>query len=256
MGKELHNSALLKTRSRLTILGFVLAFAVLFITVACVSTFGGPRETRDDDFSVGENMRIVVSTDNGKIEVEAGTKGAVNVGASIRRPDDVDYTVTQEGDTIRVEAKIRRFSGIGTSPGADVTITAPPDANVDLRTSNGAIEVEGMTESGKLRTSNGAIVLDDVRGEFDANTSNGRIDFTGEMTSGGTNSLTTSNGRVNVTLTGTPSIELDASTSNGKVTCELPILATSTGDKHLEGTIGNGDAELRIRTSNGSITVQ
>ncbi len=57
-------------------------------------------------------------------------------------------------------------------------------------------------------------------------------------------------------LTGTPSVHLDASTSNGEVKCALPILATKTDTDHLIGTIGAGEADLYIETSNGDVTIK
>jgi lia operon protein LiaG len=95
-----------------------------------------------------------------------------------------------------------------------------------------------------------------VTGEVDAETSNGRISYSGDMIAGGDNRLITSNGDVDVQLLGTPGIKLDASTSNGDVTSELPITATTTSDDHLVGTIGDGEADLYIRTSNGDITIK
>ena len=64
-------------------------------------------------------------------------------------------------------------------------------------------------------------------------------------------------GSVEIKLHGTPSVNLDASTGNGSVTIGLPILTTSPGDEHHQvGTIGAGDAELFVRTSNGSVMIQ
>jgi DUF4097 and DUF4098 domain-containing protein YvlB len=57
-------------------------------------------------------------------------------------------------------------------------------------------------------------------------------------------------------LAGTPSIHLDASTTNAKVECALPILATKTDTHHLVGTIGAGEAELFIETSNGDVVIK
>ena len=69
--------------------------------------------------------------------------------------------------------------------------------------------------------------------------------------------MRSSNGNMDVKLQGTPSMELDASTSDGSITTELPILTTSTGDEdHIAGKIGNGDAKLVVKTSNGSITIR
>jgi DUF4097 and DUF4098 domain-containing protein YvlB len=76
------------------------------------------------------------------------------------------------------------------------------------------------------------------------------------MTAGTRSRLVTSNGKVDVELLGTPSVSLDAKTSNGVVTCELVITATLNKESHIVGTIGAGEAELYIRTSNGDVTIR
>jgi hypothetical protein len=244
--------------SHIRLLGSLTMLLLFVVIVACIPAFTSETETRDDTFSVGIAPKIVVSNDNGQIDVVTGNEGTVNVKATIRRPDDVEYGVVQEGDTVRVEARVSSVWGwgFGTDAGAEITVTLPADANVDLRTSNGGIEVVDIQNSGKLRTSNGRISLENVKGEFEVSTSNGDIDFRGEMTAGGMNRLTTSNGSMEVTLLGEPSVKLDATTSNGEIICRLPIVATESGGNHLAGVVGGGDAVLVIKTSNGSITVQ
>ena len=111
-----------------------------------------------------------------------------------------------------------------------------------------------MQGSGTLRTSNGEIVLEDAKGEFDVSTSNGSIDVRALE---GSATLHTSNGSVTVKVEGTPSLQINVSTSNGAVATTLPILTTSTGDEgRLVGAIGEGEATLVIRTSNGSVRIQ
>ena len=256
---------------------WMLGVPLVFIAAACSEGFTGPTETREDSFAVGESPRVVVSGGNGRITVNAGTDGSVRVQATLRKPDDLEYETTQEGDTISVESKEKRRSifNFGESPGADIEITAPSNTMVELRTSNGSVEVYGMHRSGTARTSNGKIVMEDVIGDFDVSTSNGavtiglasgtfdvetsngRIKFDGELSPGGDNRMTSSNGSIEIKLQGTPSVKLDASTRNSSVTTRLPILTTSPGDKRrLVGTIGDGDAELFVKTSNGSIMIQ
>ncbi len=245
--------------SHMRLLGSLTMLLLFVAIVACIPAFASETETRDDTFSVGAAPKIVVSNDNGQIDVVTGNEGTVNVKATIRRPDDVEYSVVQEGDTVRVEARVSSGWGWGfgtDAPGAEITVTVPADTNVDLRTSNGGIEVVDIQNSGKLWTANGRISLENVKGEFEVNTSNGDIDFRGEMTAGGMNRLTTSNGRVEVTLLGEPSVKLDATTSNGEIICKLPIVATETGVNRLVGVVGEGDAVLVIETVNGSITIQ
>jgi DUF4097 and DUF4098 domain-containing protein YvlB len=234
-----------------------LTVLILFVAiVACTPAFASEMETHDDTFSVGAAPKIVVSSDNGQINVVTGNEGTVNVKATIRRPDDVEYGVVQEGDTVRVEARVSSVWGFGTDAGADITVTLPAETNVDLRTGNGGIGVVGIQNSGKLQTSNGMISLENVKGEFEVNTINGAIDFRGEMTAGGMNQLTTFNGSVEVTLLGEPSVKLDATTSNGAIICKLPIVATESEVNRLVGVVGGGGAALVVKTFNGSIAVQ
>ena len=251
--------------------------SVLLVSFAAACSFTTSTETRDDTFVVGEFPKVVVSGGNGHIIGNPGTDGTVRVQATLTNPDDVEYEISQEGDTISVEAKEkgRGVFDFGTNPRTDIEITAPPNTRVELQTSNGSVEVRSMHRSGTVRTSNGKIIMDDVIGDFDISTVNGevtialasgsfdvgtvngRIEFDGQLAPGGNNRMTTTNGSVEIKLQGTPSVELDASTQNGSVTNGFPILTTSPGnERHVMGTIGAGDADLFVRTSNGSIMIQ
>ncbi len=270
----------------------LVAVMVMAITLlAAAGCTAGPTETRDDSFSVNGTATLVVNNDNGWIKVSTGTDDEVRIQATLRGIDRIDYEVSQDGNTITVLAEIEQGWFIS-NVGVDITITTPVNTDVELETSNGAIELNGIEGTGTLRTSNGEIVLENVKGDFegetsngkieveslegtaflrtsnggldlqgvtgevDAETSNGGISYSGDMIAGGDNGLVTSNGNVDVELLGTPSIMLDALTSNGDVTSELPITATTTSDDHLVGKIGDGEADLYIRTSNGDVTIR
>jgi DUF4097 and DUF4098 domain-containing protein YvlB len=272
-------------------LPLVAVMVLASILLAAAGCTAGLTETRDDSFSVNGTATLVVNSDNGWIKVNTGTEDEVRIQATLRGIDRIEYEVSQNGNTITVLAEIDQGWFIS-NVGVDITITTPVNTDVELETSNGAIELDGIEGTGTLRTSNGKIVLENVKGDFegrtsngkieidtlegtallstsnggldlqgvigkvDAETSNGRISYSGDMTVGGDNRLITSNGNVDVELLGTPSIELDASTSNGDITSELPITATTTSDDHLVGTIGDGEADLYIRTSNGDVTIR
>lgn len=277
-----------KCASALSVL-FVAVSMMLLFTSGCEV---GPTETREDSFTVAGYPKVVVHSENGSIEVYAGAGNEVLVKATLRDAHRVKYELSQVGDTITVDVQISKrwwFFGNG---GADIMLTVPASVDVELETSNGDIELRGLEGRGSLGTSNGDIVLDTTRGDFEGRTSNGRIDanavegtvvlrtsngkvnlhevegefdvetsnggisFGGNMTAGGSNRLITTNGSVVVELQGTPSVVLDAETSNGDVTCDLPILATVTRDERLVGKIGEGEADLYIRTSNGDVTVR
>jgi len=280
-------------RRALFVLGLLaLAVAIAALLLIATGCSIGPTEFRDDSFTVGVSPTVVVNSENGSIEINAGTDNEVRVEATLTDAPRVQYEISQDGDTITIDAKISKEWWFFGSAAADIAITAPAGTYVEVDTSNGAVELHGMEGSGTLRTSNGKIVLKDVKGAYDGTTSNGAIEigtmegtcvistsngsvdlwdvkgevevessngeiwFSGEMTAGSRSRLVTSNGKVDVELFGTPSISLDAKTSNGVVTCELVITATLTREDHLVGTIGAGEAELYIRTSNGDVTIR
>lgn len=270
----------------------VIAVAVAAMLLVVTGCSVGPTEYRDDSFTVGMSPTVIVNNENGGIEINAGTDNEVRVEATLTDAPRVQYEISQDGDTITVDVSVTKQWWFYGSAAADITITTPAGTYVDIDTSNGSVELHGMEGSGVLNTSNGKIVLKDVKGSYDGTTSNGAIEigtmegtcvistsngsvdlwdvkgevevessngeiwFSGEMTAGTRSRLVTSNGKVDVELLGTPSVSLDAKTSNGVVTCELVITATLTREDHVVGTIGAGETELYIRTSNGDVTIR
>ncbi len=264
------------------VFGAILAAVLLFVLAGCDDVRLGSTsdsedqqvtETRDDTFVFRSSITLSVESFNGDITVSAGINGEARVHAELERPDKIDYSASQEGSTVSVVAR-RTGSTIGRSPGVDIVVVVPKATKVELETSNGAIEISGLEGSGTLSTSNGKITMTSLKGDFTAGTSNGSVEvtsflgttkletsngsvsFSGELVPDGENEIRSSNGSIDVTLKGTPSVRFDASTSNGTVKTNQPFVATTTGDDHLAGTIGDGEATLEVRTSNGSITVQ
>ncbi|HAL47502.1 MAG TPA: hypothetical protein DCP37_07075 [Dehalococcoidia bacterium] len=82
------------------------------------------------------------------------------------------------------------------------------------------------------------------------------MDFAGELTPGSDSDLRTSNGSISVKLGGEPNVQLDARTSNGTIVSRLPLDAATTERHRLWGTIGSGEADLNLQTSNGSVNIE
>ncbi len=259
----------------------------------------GKAARRDDTFAVGDNPRLVVRGFNGRIRVHAGESGSIHVRARLKKPREIQYSATQEGDFVAVEAKPDRPSagfphGFSRQhPGANIEVTVPVTTSVDLATSNGPVELRGterggtvqtkngpirveqfkgalnattqnaplaiktLSGSAELATSNGRVSIEDAHGCFNARTTNGTIKFQGSLAPGNSNRLSTTNGNIKVALDAEPSLALTAATTNGRVRCEVPGFVASVEKRHkLEGTIGEGEAELIAQTSNGSIALQ
>ena len=126
--------------------------------------------------------------------------------------------------------------------------------------SNGGLKVRGGTGKLDLKTSNGTIEIEAAAATC-AETSNGNVRFSGSLQKG-SHSLETSNGSVELKLLPSTQFQFEASTTNGTVTNRFPGLQTrsgKTGSNRLAGLVGSGtaaDVDLKLETSNGSITIE
>ena len=223
-------------------------------------------ETVEDTFSVGASPRVVVKGEVGDIAVESGPDGTIHVGATLDHPERLDYEVRQEGGAIIVEAG-RKREGLSAMPGpsgrADIAATVPRSTDVDLGTVAGDVELRGVESDGKLHTVNGKVTLfdavgrfnlssvngkvsmDNVKGAFRAETVNGAVEFAGEMTPGGENTLKTVNGRIRVRLSDAAAVRVEGSAVLGAFRSELPTRESA-----------EGEAVLFVSAVNGSVTVE
>jgi hypothetical protein len=261
------------------------------------------EETVTQSFTTAGQPRLVVEMFNGTIDVVTGSDSAVKIdvikrGGGGTQADaeadlqNVEVTMTQDGDTIRVTAqRTDRRIDIGNS-GASAKLRVPEGAILDLRssngpitssgpvgdakaqTSNGPIEVRGPLGQLDLQTSNGPITVNGGSGLIDVETSNGPIDITaddvavnGRTSNGslkfsgslaqGRSEMRTSNGNIVVTLPAGAQFVIDADTSNAKIDSDFAVTAQTFADNQLRGTVGNDpDVTLELHTSNGPIEIR
>ncbi len=148
-------------------------------------------------------------------------------------------------------------------------------ADVAARSSNGAVSVEDVTGDvhaattnnkvicvgicGRLmaRSSNGKVEITEHRGDVDASTSNGLIRAAlDELGSEGV-LLATSNGRIVLDIPQDADADVDVRVDNGVIRNEIELDdATRSTDGRLRGRLGQGGAVIKLRTSNGSITLR
>ncbi len=284
----------------------IVTLAVLLLS-ACGANFSlnlfTADETVSQSFTAATTPHVVVEVFNGGIDVTTGSDPqAVRIDVTKRgggnsQPDaqddlkNVEVTMTQSGDTIRVVARrTDRQVDIGNS-GASAKLRVPNGTILDLRASNGPVTISGpvgdataQTSNGpiaargslgqlNLTTSNGPVTIDGGSGALSvetsngpitmnadkatvsAHTSNGPITFTGSLT--GRNDLRTSNGSVSVTLPADATFAVNASTSNNKITSDFPVTSSDRGDTFLRGTVGNDPGTtLELQTSNSPIELR
>jgi len=270
------------------------------------SVSGTVTELEDERMTfeaVGETPVIIVETFNGRISVQVAADAAVearvtrrgsgtSTAAAQRDLANVVVDFTRFGDAITISARrVDNAQTIGNS-GADVEVTVPAAASVELRTSNGRVESANVEGTVTVRTSNGPITtrggtdldLDTTNGQISVNnpegrlqlrTSNGSIDilaadaaivdaetsndpitFSGTLAPGA-HTFATSNGDIGITLPGDAAFAFDGQTSNGSVRTEFVELRTPS-DTSITGHTGEDTTPavaIVARTSNGDLAV-
>jgi hypothetical protein len=125
----------------------------------------------------------------------------------------------------------------GVSVQVDVTLPSSVIAELDLKASNGSINLSKVLGSNLvLRTSNGKMILDNITADkIDGKTSNGRISLNTVYAE--SLSMKTSNGKIEGEL---KSQDVYLETSNGKIDLDLPCVESG---------------EYQMHTSNGKIEI-
>ena len=262
---------------------WILLATMASILAACGAPPGQqswPEVRSNDTFVVTDGSTLVVDNFNGSVKVSGSEYGnRISVATDLRRPDRLTYEAVQSGNTVTITAR-----GVGLWANhfprgrrATIEVTVPRNLDVQVKADNGAITLRDVTGTVELATYNGAIKVADVAGEYDITTANGKIEvddgkgafrirtsnggirFEGELAHGTSNQFKTSNGNITTLLEGKPvSLSVDAQTSNGDIVMgpALPVASAVRHNNRLSAVIGDGNTDLTLATSNGSIFIE
>lgn len=235
-------------------------------------------ETIDRTFDVRAGADFVLSNVNGKITISSWDQPKVRVIARKEVDGDRDELKKALAD-LRVEMQPRNgglvvtthypkesegmssilswLAGDHIDANVRYEVTVPRSMNVDVTNTNGGIHLTEVNGKHELDTTNGKIEVKRCSGALDASTTNGGI--TAELlrvTQGEPLSFETTNGRIELALPAGVGANVDASTTNGSINSDLPVTTTRTGSNSLRGTINGGGTALRMRTTNGGISIK
>jgi hypothetical protein len=281
------------------LLAMVVAAGAVLVGCTVTGTVYARRQERRD-LPVSSTPTVVVDTFNGRIsaiaagsdvvEIRVNSRGSGSDQAEAERDlAQVVVDISQVGDRVTITARRKDSPPALGDSGADVELYVPPDARLELRTSNERIEATNVTGTVIARTSNGAIItrggddldLDTSNGNVSVNgpngdlvvrtsnagldinaarevtvtaeTSNAPLTFSGSLAPG-THTLRTSNANVSLTLPGDAAFTIAGSTSNGSVRTDFPRLVIE--DTTIRGTTGVSSVTvIHASTSNGDLAV-
>jgi lia operon protein LiaG len=135
----------------------------------------------------------------------------------------------------------------------DMKVSNIMGENIKSEASSGTITMEDSEAHHlQFQASSGDVKLQNIRGDIQGVTSSGSIELLNEIISGNLQ-VEASSGNVNVEFTEAPqSVVFDFQGSSGKADIQLDgVTYQEKSENRMIGKIGNGEYEIKVRTSSG-----
>ena len=202
-------------------------------------------------FQVTASPQLVVKDFAGILTIHTGANSTVEVSATEHiggssSPDDIQYTVTQDGNTVEVDVQKTTTSSIG-NLSVDLDVTLPSQSTIQATLGAGNISIDGI--SGLVNVQTGSGNVDFKNGTVQENTTiqtnAGSITFLGKLAPNGNYEFKGNTGSIEITLPADSAFILDASTNVGNVSNAFK--STSVGQ--------NPTSQLHVHVDVGSISI-
>jgi DUF4097 and DUF4098 domain-containing protein YvlB len=197
---------------------------------------------------------IVRGWDRNEVLVRAKIQTWAETAAEARRLASAIRIRTDENRVAAEESVSERRSGWSVS----YDVYVPRRADLDLRTHNGGIRVEDVNGRVDLEALNGGVSIRGVRGDLRGGTTNGGVTLwlDGDRWVGEGVDLETTNGGVTVVIPEHYNARLETGTVNGGLNVDFPITVQGMVGRRLSTTLGSGGPLIRVRTTNGGVTLR
>lgn len=216
--------------------------------------------------------RLDISNVNGKIEVTPSSGNTVEIvalkTARAATPDAaraslerIEILEDASDAGVRIETKVARGGGFFHGGGAEVhyTVKVPAATEVGFTTTNGGIELSGLTGRVSATTTNGGIRAREVAGPIEASTTNGGVDVELTRVSAPGIRLECTNGGIKLRLPGDAKATISASITNGGIGLAeiegMSVETTQSSRRRLEARLNGGGPSIRLEGTNGGIQI-
>ncbi len=229
-------------------------------------------------FSAAPGTVIKIYNKNGNINVSSWDRDEIQIEAIKQSNVFTSFLKEPEIDVLTGNELIIRTlysSSLSEAVPVQYRITVPKGVLVTrVETSNGKINVEGVSGDVDANTSTGEIQIHKVNGFVKAVTSNGKIDITEigglyearndrgdisvEIPAIRDNlEIRSSNGSITAFFAANIAGKLEANTSNGNITyADLPLTVSELSKTRMTGKLGDSSSTINIKTSRGSISLK
>lgn len=243
-----------------------------------------------------------LQTDDGGVRVEVGEGSEIDAQVTTEgwRIGDGEVTITesQTGDRVSIEVKAPQRWHMGFESRhrkVQLLVRVPREADLDVRTGDGSVDVEpisgkiaiftgdghiraqGLRGDVRLHTGDGSIKAEGLEGRLQADTGDGHMNVRGRFEAldlrtgdghieaevergsrvGEAWSLRSGDGGIVLRVPDDLGADFEAHTGDGHIDLDPPVTVSGTiSHSDVRGKLGAGGAPLRVHTGDGSIRVQ
>jgi DUF4097 and DUF4098 domain-containing protein YvlB len=233
-------------------------------------------------YSVSATPELRVHTDDGRVEVHAGSSNEIAAHVTTKgwkiSESEVQIVEHQMGNMVDLEVRIphHHFQAWNNRE-IRVDLTVPVNMTSNIETGDGAVVIRGVHGDTRVRTGDGSIHAEDTEGRLDLHTGDGsvtvRARVEGLTIETGDGSVTadiesgshvasgwkihTGDGSVTVHVPSDLSASLDLHTGDGSVSVDGSISIENVSKDHntMRGKLNGGGETFRIESGDGSIHV-
>jgi DUF4097 and DUF4098 domain-containing protein YvlB len=221
-------------------------------------------EVREATLPADRETIVVDGGRNGGVSIEGWDRNEIRVRAklSVHRLEGADGAELASRIEIETDGEIRADgpSSRHDEPSWSVSfeLMVPRKSNLSLTTSNGGITIVEVTGEIDFSAKNGGIRLARLGGDVVGATTNGGVSirFDGDTWSGDGLDVVTTNGGVDLEIPEDYSARLAIGTVNGRIRSDLGPTDRRSDTRSVSATLGDGGPPLRIRTTNGGVTIR
>lgn len=227
-------------------------------------------EKKEISVSTVNKKKVVLNNTNGDIKI---TKSSLD--SALRFKAEAVYHLTKKelaenkerikidvdssGDVIKITVDYIRVKRIfnfdlNLRTNLDYELFVPEGIEVSIDNTNGKTEISEVSNKVEINQTNGELNISHATGMITTDLTNGKI--TGDLDSTKGLNLKLTNGKITLNLGSTFSGKFRMEITNGKISKDDFDFKDVNDDRKLfRGTLGNSNAEIRLETTNGKITL-
>ena len=200
----------------------------------------------------------VYAWDSKDVRIKAVKKAkASSKRAALEKLERVEVLIdSQPGEITVVTTKEKRMFNWNDNVSVSYEVWVPENVVLRAKSTNGKVVVENVVGDVTATTTNGKVVITNVSGTVNARTTNGSIKAELAEYLGGDMEFRTTNGGIRFVGPSDIAMDIEARTTNGSIRSDFPIESRGLlSKKAVSGSINGGGAMLRLKTTNGSISL-